>query len=251
MRSIPSTPVFGKEVRMKLVNRFQRQLVTAALAAVILIVSASAASAFGPRVPQVALNGASLQGVLNGFGESINVYTDQVDAQRWTSSVSGNATFTLMIELAGYAASNEIGVYNAADPPNPPLFTIFPGAATAGWFATCHFGPGGSLTVLLYDQNAVSQGSTGYAGVNRMDFGFYLKGPGGTFYSQDSRNSGNAQILTYLGTGQNYGDWWECFEDLPWNSGDNDFDDAVLLLQSVAPTPVSAHTWGALKALYR
>jgi hypothetical protein len=236
---------------MKLVNRFQSHFVTAAFAAAILVVSASAASAFGPRIPQVALNPASLQGYLNANDGGINVLTDQVDAQVWKSSVSGNATFTLMIELAGNATANAIGVYNSADPPNPPLFQIFPGAATAGWFATCHFGPGGSLTVLLYDQNAVSQGSTGYAGVNRNSFGFYLDGPGGRFYSQDSRNGGNAQILTYLGTDANFGDWWECFEDLPWNQGDNDFDDAVLLLQSVAPTPVSAHTWGALKALYR
>jgi hypothetical protein len=236
---------------MELVTRFQRQLVTGVLATALLVVCASAASAFGPRFPQVVFNSASLQGYLNVNDGGINTLTDQIDAQVWTSSVSGNATFTLMIELAGNATQNAIGVYNAADPPNPPLFQIFPGAATAGWFATAHFGPAGSLTVLLYDQNAVSQGSTGYAGVNRNNFGFYLKGPGGTFYSQDSRNGGFPQVLTYLGTGQNFGDWWECFDDLPWNGADRDFEDAILLLQSVAPTPVRAHTWGALKGLYR
>ena len=217
-----------------------------------MLTSATAALAFGPRIPQIAVGGASLQTYLNANDGGINVNTDQVDAQVWTSSVSGNATFTLMIELAGNAASNDIGVYNAGGPPNPPLYLIFPGAASAGWFATCHFGPGGSLIVFLYDQNAVFQGQTGYAGVNRNSFGFYLAGPGGTFYSQDARNAGgNPQVLTYLGTGQNFGDWWECFEDLAFAGSDHDFEDAILLLQSVAPTPTHGTSWGRLKSLYR
>ena len=93
---------------------------------------------------------------------------------------------------------------------------------------------------------------TFYAGVNANAFGFYLQGPGGTFYTQDSRNGGAAQALTYAGTGQNFGDWWMCFEDLSAAGGsDYDYDDAVLLLQSVVPTPTGAKTWGAIKALYR
>jgi hypothetical protein len=228
-------------------------LVVTGITVLALAASVTVAGAFGPRIPQVPVGGASLQTYLNTNDGGINVLTDQVDAQVWTSSVSGNATFTLMIELAGNAAQNDIGIYNTADPPNPPLFLVFPGAATAGWFATCHFGPGGSLIVLLYDQNAIFQGQNNYAGVNRMSFGFYLQGPGGTFYSQDARNAGGfAQVITYLGTGQNFGDWWECFEDLSVAGGsDKDFEDAILLLQSVAPTPVSATSWGRLKSLYR
>jgi hypothetical protein len=182
------------------------------------------------------------------------VTTDQLDAQVWTSSISGNATFTLMIELAGNAASNAIGIYNTAGPPNPPLFQVFPGAASAGWFATAHFA-GGNLTVTLFDNNSIIQGQSFYAGVNANGFGFYLQDPlsGTTYYSQDGRNAGGvAQILTYAGTGQNFGDWWECFEDLQVGAGsDQDYDDAVLLLQSVVPTPTHSNTWGALKALYR
>ncbi len=32
---------------------------------------------------------------------------------------------------------------------------------------------------------------------------------------------------------------------------DSDFDDAVLLLQSIAPTPAKGTSWGKLKSLYR
>lgn len=215
-----------------------------------LVLSASTASAaFNLRSPQVGIGGGSLQGYLNGVGESINVTTDQLDAQVWTSSISGNSTFTLMIELAGNAASNNIGIYNTNGGPVPPLFQVFPGAAGAGWFATAHFGSG-NMVVTLFDNNSLIVGQTFYAGVNANGFGFYLQGPGGLFYSEDARNIGGAaKMLTFAGTGQNYGDWWACFEDLV--ASDNDFDDAVLLLQSVVPTPAAARTWGAVKALYR
>jgi hypothetical protein len=223
----------------------------AVVAVVAMAVMAPNASAFNPRSPQVAFNNASLQNYLNGVGESINTATDQLDAQVWTTSVSGNATFTLMIELAGNAASNNIGVYNANAGPSPALFQLFPGAASAGWYVTAHFG-GGNLSVALFDNNGNFQGSSNYAGVNANGFGFYLQGPGGTFYSQDARNAGgNPQMLTYAGTGVNFGDWWECFEDLPFNGGDADFEDAVLLLQSVTPTPTNRQTWGGVKATYR
>jgi len=236
---------------MRLVTMLFKGLATVGVATVVLAAFVSTAAAFSPRVPQVALNGASLQGYLNGVGESINVATDQVDGQVWTTSISGNATFTLMIELSGNAGGNAIGVYNSNGPVVPPLYQIFPGAATAGWFATAHFASG-NLTVTLFDQNSVIQGQNFYAGVDANGFGFYIAGPGGTFYSQDARNAGgNAQILTYLGTGPNFGDWWECFEDAAYATGDKDFEDVVLLLQSVVPTDVEMSTWGRLKSLYR
>lgn len=222
-----------------------------------LLVSAipGAAHAFPSRAPQVGFSTGSLQNYLNLNNPgppAINVTTDQLDAQVWTSSISGNATFTLMIELAGNAASNNIGMYNTSDPSaTPALFQVFPGAASAGWYATAHFA-GGNVSVALFDNNGIFQGSTFYPGVNANGFGFYLQGPGGTFYSQDSRNSGgNPQVLTYAGSGQNFGDWWECFEDLPYTAGGADFEDAVLLLQSVVPTPANTRTWGSVKSTYR
>ena len=230
---------------------FARTLGTVAIALFAVALVHPDASAFNLRVPQIAFNNASLQGYLNANDGGINTLTDQLDAQVWTSSVSGNASFTLMIELAGNASQNAIGIYNPTAPPNPPLFQVFPGVASAGWHASAHFG-GGNLVVTLFDNNAIIQGQTFYAGVNPNAFGFYLQGPGGTFYSQDARNPGGAAYaLTYAGTGQNFGDWWECFEDLPPGSNDLDYDDAVLLLQSVVPTPVGSRTWGALKSLYR
>jgi hypothetical protein len=212
---------------------------------------APAAGAFSLRSPQVAFNSGPLQGALTGYGESINVTTDQLDAQRWQSSVSGNSTFTLMVELTANAASNNIGVYNASAA-SPTLYQLFPGAAGPGWFVTCHFSAGGGLSVFLYDDTGALQGTTSYTGVDRNDFGFYIQGPGGTYFSQDGRNPGlSAQVLTFAGSGANFGDWWEAFEDSSVAGGDKDFNDAVLLLQSIAPTPTRGQSWGGLKASYR
>jgi len=230
----------------------------ALIAAVAVAAIAPNAFAFNLRSPQVVIpptspDGVTLQDYLNGIGESINVETDQLDAQVWDGSgAPGNKTFTLLIELAGYAQQNAIGVYNSSGGPSPTLFQMFPSAATAGWYVNAHFASG-NLTVQLFDNNGVFQGSTNYAGVDANSFGFYLQGPGGTFYSEDYRNGGGLpQVLTYAGTGVDEGDWFECFEDLPRSvSSDSDFQDAILLLQAIVPTPTHDQSWGEVKKSYR
>jgi hypothetical protein len=218
--------------------------------------STTSAGAYTFRSPQVPLqtgwDGISLQSYLGSVGEGLNTLTEQLDLQTWQVGSSGTATFNLRMEIAGYAGSNNIGIYNAGEA-SPVKFLVFPGAAAAGWFATCSFGVGGNLSVSLYDNSSSFQGSTNYTGVDRNNFGFYLEGPAGTFYSQDVRNAGGKpQVLTYAGTGPYAGRWWECFEDLPYASSDVDFQDSILLLQSVGPvTPTLGSSWGSLKALYR
>jgi hypothetical protein len=237
---------------MNLLTQVRSRWITTAIIAVALVASASIASAFTLRSPQIVFNNGSVQAYLNANDGGINTATDQVDGQVWTTSVSGNATFTLMIELAGFAPSNDIGVYNAGGPPAPALYLVFPGAASAGWFATCHFNSTGGLVVNLFDDNSNLIGQNTYAGVTRNNFGFYLNGPAGLFYSQDARNAGGLpQMLTFAGTGDNYGDYWEVFEDIPQAQSDHDFDDAILLIQSVNPTPANTRTWGSIKSLYK
>jgi len=105
----------------------------------VLSVDAAPVRAEGRPVP---VAGTALQ---NHFSvtvlESINVGTDQVpDAQRWKTTVSGNSSMTLMIELASDANGNSLGVYNAGDV-SPTLFEIFPGTAVAGQYAMASFRP--------------------------------------------------------------------------------------------------------------
>jgi len=238
---------------MKALRPIHLFMVTVAVAAMTLGVNASADGAFPLRSPQIPFCSGPLQAYFTGVGQNINVTTDQLDAQIWTSSLSGNSSFTFMLkQTPGEVFS--IGVYNVDDPPNPPLFQVFPANAGPGWFAMASF-TGGSLIVNLFNNLYQWQGQTTYPGVSATRFGFYLQGGAGTFYSQDVRNGGNAQVLAYGGTGRNWGDWWVCFEDRPYQNPDpgcmSDYDDAVLEVQSASPVPAHGQSWGRLKSLYR
>ena len=219
------------------------------LIALVAVVGTASAALRSPQVPVV---GGCLQGYLNGKGESINVLTDQNAVQRWASTVSNNSTFTIQVELSGNAAANQYGIYNASLAA-PPLYLVFPGAATTGWFATASFRNLPTRVVVnLFDNNAAFVGTVSYLGADRNDFGFYLqRTPGPTFYTQDARNpGGNPQALTYAGTGINSGSWWLAWEDEAFGPGNDDFCDAVLFLESVNPVPVTKTTWGSLKARF-
>lgn len=206
------------------------------------------------RSPQVPLAGDCLQSLLNAQGESINAATQQQNIQRWQATVSNNSTFTLQVELSGNAAGNTYGIYNASAAV-PPLYLVFPGAATTGWFATASFRTSPTrLIVNLFDNSAAFVGTVTYfAGPpDRNDFGFYLTGPGtggNVFYTQDARNPGGVPYaLTYAGTGINQGSWWLAWED---QLGESDYCDALLFMESINPTPVSHTSWSTLKARFK
>lgn len=237
-----------------MLQKIKSSIAVAGLVALAISAVATQANAFFLRVPQVPVLGGTLQGYLNSKGETINVLTDQMDAQVWSSSASGNSLLTLMVELTA-APINNIGIYNAGVAA-PPLYQIFPGAASAGWYAVMSFLAGPPrVVVTLFDNNSVIQGQIIYIGADANNFGFYLQNPstGAILYSQDARNAGSsAQMLAYQGTGINFGEWWLCFEETALGAGsDRDYDDAVMILESVNPLATEAKTLGAVKALYR
>jgi hypothetical protein len=225
------------------------------MAGAIAIGGASPAHAYPLRVPQVPLqtgwDNISLQSYMNGVGETLTTTSHQLDLQTWQAPVSGSAKFALKMEIAGNASQNSVGIYNAGQV-TPTKYLVFPGGAAPGWYATCVFSPPSSLQVKLFDASNVLQGTTNYTGVSLNNFGFYLHGPAGTFYSQDSRNAGGKpQAITFAGTGPYANKFWECFEDLPYASGDVDFQDSILLLESIAPTATVKSSWSQLKTRFR
>ncbi len=223
--------------------------VSVVMAAASILIVASPAGAFNLRAPQVPFNFVPLQNYLNLVDPGINVANQQIDAQVWSVSVTGNTDFTLMLKT-GLGMGDAFGLYNGNAPvgPFPPLFQIFPGGAVPGWYATLHFG-GGNLIVALFDQNSIFMGQAFYAGVNPNNFGFYIQGPGGLWFSQDVRNGGAPQMLAYNSPWL-AGDFWLCWEELPYNPGST-FDGVVINVQSIRPTPAGNTTWGRVKGQYR
>jgi hypothetical protein len=222
------------------------------------VVLASTASAFPLRPTQVVFQSAALQGILNGLDGGVNVDIAQLDAQNFSSSSTGIADFVLVIKVGANAGNDAIGVYNAAAAV-PTLYQIFPPGATANYSVQCRFfGPGpnaGKLNVTLFDANGFVVGTTQFTGVTRDAFGFYIRNINTTYYSQDSRNGGLPQVLTYGGTGINANDLWQCYEDVPYAPNLSHFESAVLQLQSIVPTPgvvgTTTRSWGEMKAIYR
>ena len=223
-------------------------LLVASVASVALTTRADAAL----RVPQVSVIGGSLQAYLNSVGESINVNTAQDATQSWSHTSSGTTTYTIMFEASPNANVNNFGLYNAGAV-IPPLFHLISGAVIAQGFSTATFQPGNVVKVNRFDDLGGFLSTNTFGGVDPTNFGFYLTTPNGTVYTQDARNPGGlARALTFQGTGANTGTWWLCWDEPAQGApGDQDFDDCVILMESVNPTPVSNTSWGQLKARFR
>ncbi len=102
-----------------------RLTLSAALTATIGMTSAGFANAtitFGD-------GGASLQSILNGITvapisnvSSTNVNTDQLNTDSyWQISGSGGSFAQIIVELAGNANTNTVGIYDATNPANPNI----------------------------------------------------------------------------------------------------------------------------------
>jgi hypothetical protein len=235
-----------------------KRLYAAVLTILVALAITSAPAQAVLSVPQIPFASAGLQSRLNGLGESINVLTQQQDGLVWGSSVSGNTTLTIQFDLAGNIGDSDMGIakLNATGNLVTGLAVVFPNVADNGWFAVASFHPGGvtgALTVNLFNQNAQLVGTMNYTGVNSSLFAYYLRTGGNTFYSHDGFNvDGKTHALAYAGTGQNAGCWWQAWENsVITNYGDADFNDALVFMESLNPTPVSHTTWGKVKARFR
>ena len=229
----------------------KRAATTLIVSLVALVASAAIASA-ALRVPQVPVVGGGLQAYLIGVGESINVLTDQDATQTWSHTVSGTTTYTVMLQNSPSPSVQQFGLYNASAV-IPPLFFLISGSVGPDGFSTATFQPGNILVVNRFDALGNFLSTTTFGGVDPTNFGFYLTNVNGTVFTQDGRNPGAlARAITFRGTGANTGTWWLCWDEpLAGAPGDQDFDDLVVLLESVNPTPVSNTSWGQLKARFR
>jgi len=212
----------------------------------VLLAAAPASAAL--RSPQVPVSGTALATFFATQSQTINPNTDQVDLQSLSVDVGAQLPLHTFVDAAA-----SVGFYNAGLA-SPPLYLVYPGAATTGWFGVAAFRSSPDrLVVNLFDANATLQGTMSYlAGPpDRTNFAIYVTDGAGPFYQQDARNEGGAsRILAYNGTGLRAGSLWLACETGAGPGGD--FADVVVLLQLASlPVAVEHSSWGALKRRFR
>lgn len=204
----------------------------------------------------VAPVGNSLQTVLNNItvsGPAIDDVNSQSDVAVFTSQASGGAVASFIIALSAKADTNRFGLYDYSTGNKAEVFV---GSPAAGTSALIEFFLDGSISV-----NGVQKSGAGTFG---STFGFYLdvyeltQAQGGddqdstldaTWYTEDSRNGGNAQALVYQGNNQTTvqipnkqpGLFTDTHWIFAWEQGpvggqtDKDYDDLVVIVESINP----------------
>ena len=198
--------------------------------------------AFGPGT----VGEDSLQQVLDDLvvsGTPIDAVNDQTPYALFTSGGTGGSVATFIVEITANAATQTFGLYSADDPTNRA--EIFSGADTPGIA-----GPSSQALVSFLANGDIWVNFVPVATGFSSTFGFYL-GTGGTYYySEDSLNpAGDAQALIYQGAGQTTqidpyspgtfaaNEFIVAFEDQVLANSDGDFQDLVVMVESIVPVP--------------
>jgi len=188
-------------------------------------------------------------------GTPINVYDDQyTPSAHWEASVTGS-TSRLLFEIAGNAGVNSFGIYNPSKPSQ--TFQIFSGPDGAGAPASLSYDGAGNYS-LLSGSGTTSTTFTNNSGV----FGYYLNTPTGFFYSDPALNNsadeagnpysnGMHHMVAFQGGGQTFcrdtaktvcgpllnDDYLLAWEDQAFLKSDLDYNDFVVLVESVKAVP--------------
>ncbi len=194
--------------------------------------------------------GTALQGVLDSHtvtpagDSSVNVNTDQLlQDEYWAINAAGGSVATMIIELAGSAGSNLFGVY---DPITGNSVQLFGGSDAAGAQRILSIMADGSVKV-----NFVDTGKDFAANL----FGYYLDSSatagGGLWHSDTYLNEDSLDhMAAYQGKGDLFqipgfsagiwspGEYVLAFEDLSNGGSDKDYNDMVIMVESVTPTSV-------------
>jgi hypothetical protein len=220
--------------------------------------SAMANMVFGPGT----IGEDSLQTVLNKITvapsptpgtSSVNAVTDALNDgadSYWHITGSGQSASTMIVEYTAFSAVSAFGIYDQAN--SDTKVEIFAGSAIPGAGT-------GTAYVLISDDGSVY--------INNFDstknfstsgnFGFYLNTPNGTFYSDSTLNTYGldhmaaykgkdidtvkiANIVPGLWSSNEYIFGWEdgvYNKDIAW-PGDGDYQDFVLMVESVHPVPI-------------
>jgi hypothetical protein len=131
---------------------------------------------------------------------------------------------------------------------------LFAADAGIGSYTIVHFAAG-AMVISRFGPGSELLGQTTIPAVDPSHASFCLQVAGGTFYSQDARNGGAAQVLTYESTsGCGYpcmgGLWYLGFEGASYTPAST-FTSVLIALSTELILPARPATWGVVKNLYR
>jgi hypothetical protein len=189
---------------------------------------------------------------------SVNVNNDQLDNDSiWTNTGSSGSIASFIVEIAGNAGVNQLGIYDIT---TNSKAVFFEAGDAEGYQATIRFlDATDRVKVQVTDQFGEDVRSFFAAGFTTNKFGFFLENVtnGSIFYSENARNGGNDHLVAFQGKGDkvdldkgaaasgaasfNTGSWTAdeyiiAFED----GADFDYNDAVFMIESVEPVPEPA-----------
>jgi hypothetical protein len=233
------------------------------LAVAAFAVAAGSAAAYPLRNPQVVFNSAGVQARLSTQDSGIQANTDQLELQVISFTFVGNILNVYLLA----SSDAEFGLYAPSQAGEPTHYPLFASGAGAWSYSTFTRTRDGQLVVTRFDSLGVYLGRSIATWPGGAEFGFYVSGPGGTWYSQDDRNSGHPHALTYAGTGVNAGGLFECLEPGPFDPGEPEAFTGLMVfvepstcgtasLRGLAAygtdcSPTVSSTWGSLKVRYR
>lgn len=211
--------------------------------------------------------GTSLQEKVDGMTthpNDINVYArQQAPSAYWSVGATGLSENKFVFEIAGNANVNTFGIFDPSNPGN--RLQLFSGNATTGWSTQLAVTGDGTYIATFFDASHAYQGQAiGHFSTGNL-FGYYLGVPtqmtsGGAFFSDTNLNeaggstypNGMPHMVAFAGDGSTSltmggftgrflsGEYLLAWEDSAWGNSDLDYNDFVVLVESVHPVPEPA-----------
>lgn len=208
--------------------------------------------------------GSGLQDQLNSrtFDGTLDqdVAVDQYQPDEvWTIDAATRSNAIMMFEIAGNNRYNTLGVYDLSN--TGKRLELFAGGASTGFTASLAINDSGDFVVSQYGTDGfLILGSQKAETFSSYNFGFYLDGPAGTFFSQSALNKdydmdglnddhmiaiqGSNTDKVKAGLSGFYGDFTDnnfilAWEDLRFDAEgiDYDYNDMVVMVESFLPVP--------------
>ncbi len=192
--------------------------------------------------------GQDLQSLFDGWvpDGSVTVNDDAQTPAHWTIGATGTSAATFIISIAGNAAGNTFGFYDVNNV-NNRLEVFSGGDATKDKRSITYDGATNTFKTIDLDNVSIVDEAV----FSSSTFGFYLYNEAANvlFFSNPELNNGDIQMVAFQGSGQNanfFGDglapwlsneWVLAWEDQPYANSDQDFNDLVLIIESVTPVP--------------